>query len=54
MKKEIERLNKNKVNIKLLLELEKCINSWWDSLPEEIKKDINKVYEEYNITKEAI
>jgi hypothetical protein len=33
--------------IKFYKELETVINEWWDSLPEETKKDINKVYEKY-------
>ena len=40
-------MREDKVNVKLLIKLEECINSWWDSLPEEIKDDINKVYEKY-------
>ena len=33
--------------IKFYKELETVINEWWDSLPEETKKDIKKVYEKY-------
>ena len=33
--------------IKFYNELETVINEWWDSLPEETKKDIKKVYEKY-------
>ena len=33
--------------IKFYKELETVKNEWWDSLPEETKKDIKKVYEKY-------
>ena len=28
-----------------LNDLEKCINSWWESLPPEIQDDINALYD---------
>ena len=30
-----------------LNDLEKCINSWWDSLPPEIQDDINALYDKF-------
>jgi hypothetical protein len=36
-----------KMPIKFYEELEIVINEWWDSLPEETKKDINKLYDKY-------
>jgi TRAP-type C4-dicarboxylate transport system substrate-binding protein len=44
--KELETVI-NDMPIKFYKELETVINEWWDSLPEETKKDIKKVYEKY-------
>ena len=34
------------MNIKQYQELESILISWWDSLPEEMKKELNKQYQD--------
>ncbi len=43
----MQRKGEKMLPIKFYEELEIVINEWWDSLPEETKKDINKLYDKY-------
>ena len=40
-------IKENKIPIKFYEELEDTINVYWDSLPENVKEALNKVYDKY-------